>query len=94
MSSLKDFVEYIDNIFYQEPKDVNAIKNSVEIFFEFFKKKEFEPENVFFLRLMIEKIKDDSKELNDEMVLMLAGCFWGMCLDKFSEKEKIENYEL
>jgi len=95
MSSLSDFVDYIDSIFHQESKDINAIKNSVEIFFEFYKKKDFfDAETVFFLRLISEKMKEKNEILDDEILLMLTGCFWGMCLEKFSERIKIEDYEL
>jgi len=92
-SKLKDFVEYIDTVFYQEPKDVNAIKNSIDIFFEFYKKNNFNSEIVFLIQMIKEKLSESN--LEDRCVEVgLACAFLGLSLGKYSKKIKVENYGL
>ena len=98
MNCQKDFVEYIDRIFYSESKDTNAIKNSVDMFFEFYKKHEINAETVFFLKLIRDKIIEDCQDkiedVDVEDVVTLASCFFGLILGKFSKKVKVPNYML
>lgn len=98
MNCQKDFIEYIDKIFYEDFKDISAIENSIDMFFEFFKKYEINAETVFLLKKIREKISQKCKsrniELDSEDISSLASCFLGLILGKFSNKVKVPNYML
>jgi hypothetical protein len=94
-STLKDFVEYLDEVFGGEIKDVNGLENSIDLFFEFYKKNDvFDNETILFAKLLYEQLKKQNETIDDDFLALLIGMFLGLILGKFSKRIKIENTQL
>lgn len=97
--NVKEYVTYIDSLLNSESKDINGLKNSIDMFFEFYKKNEsLDADTVFFLSLLYEKMKIDFEKLESEkdrnFMILLIGVFYGTILGKFSERIKVDNYAI
>ena len=90
MITIKKLVQYIDSI---SPKDINGVKNSVDLLFSFYKKQDvINEEYASFLNLIYDRIKKEFPE--EDFAVLMVGFYLGLIIGKFSRKIKLKDYEL
>lgn len=100
MTSLKEFTEYFDDVFFKEIKDVNGIKNAIDMFFDFYARNNIIDDNIINILQSIEKkikselIIGDKIIKNECFIGLMVGTFLGMVLEKFSKKVELKDYKL
>ena len=94
MSTLKDFVEYSEDVFFNKIQDVNGIKVATELFIESYRKNNFiNSELITLLQTFYERMKKENLKIENEFLALLTGAFVGLTFSKFSTKINIQDYE-
>lgn len=92
MSTLKDFVEYTENVFFGEVQDVNGVKIATELFFENYRKNNFiSSELITMLKAFHEKMKSEENEMDSDFLALLVGTFLGLSFGKYSKRILIDD---
>ena len=92
MTTIKEFVEYAEDVFFSDVQDVNGINVAKEMFIECYKRNDFiNSELIVLLNAFLEKMKEENKGVDSEFLALLTGAFLGLAFSKFSIKIKLED---
>lgn len=90
MENEQKLVEYIDYVFFKEPKDVNGIEYAIDMFFENYKKNTNFIDGDFMLLIerLFERIKKEKEIFDNDYISLLVGVYLGCIIQRYSKKLK------